>query len=182
MESQDEIDTYDSLRDGIPVGMEVQFWEWVERQFTLHEDFGGFSARKEVINTNLAEHAAQVLSTPMASVRDDYYYKTMERLILAMKKVPNPLAVADFLLAHEKSCDTRGLEEMLQRSRSAWKVGERNGFRGLVRRVPEAVSVQLGHVARTAGAAGNKLMQAWEAIYGMNPNPTLAYTMAIRRS
>ena len=70
---------------------------------------------------------------------------------------------------------------ILSRSNSAWKVGERAGKRALVRRVPEGVQVAADAVMRSAGrGAGVRLARAWEELYGLNPDPSKAYSLAIK--
>lgn len=184
VETEADVATYDALREGIPTGMEVQFWEWVQsgfsRRVSRNSGYTSFPDVYDDVRAELAEHAAQALSLPMKSVRGDMPHRNISAALDAMKSAPNPLAVADYLLAHLSEANGARLDSMLQTSRSAWTVGERAGRSGLIRRVPEAVSSQVGMVIRSSGTAGAKLSTAWEAIYGVTPNPSYAYSMAIR--
>lgn len=95
------------------------------------------------------------------------------------------LAFVDFLLAYQPDDDLPeiatgpGLEHALLVGGSAWKVGIREGFRGLERRVPEGVQAAADRAIATPGNAGLRLSDAWHAIYGLSPNPGHAYKMAV---
>lgn len=178
VETEGDIAQYDALRDGVPEPIRTVYWEWVKAALTYSVRVS--STLRPRVHADLAEHAAQVLGVPMASVRGASYGPNITDAMTAMQRVPNPLAVADFLLAHGERSDSDALDLMLKRSRSAWTVGERDGHAGLVRRVPEAVGDQVDLVVRTAGSAGTKLKAAWEAIYGIQPNASHAYSLAIR--
>lgn len=72
------------------------------------------------------------------------------------------------------------LEELLKRNGSAWKVGTREGHPGLERRVPLGVQEAAEHTMVTAGDAGKRLSEAWHAAFGVNPDPSKAYGLAVK--
>lgn len=182
VDDDQSIATYDALREGVPDGMYTAFWEWVQDALseTRRTTIRGGTRMVRHTQAALAEHAAQALDLSMGSVRANNYYDNIATATSAMQSHDNPMVVADFLLAYSPTAKAEALDQMLQRSRSAWAVGERAGRPGLVRRQPEAVGSELAEVVRTAGSAGVKLVQAWEAVYGVTPNASHAFSMAIR--
>lgn len=71
------------------------------------------------------------------------------------------------------------LDRLLIQGSSIWKVGERNGNRGLMRRVPEAVQ-SAAESASLRGSAGALLSAAWSACFGRGPDTEEAYEKAIK--
>ncbi|MBT2248354.1 hypothetical protein JHV56_06555 [Arthrobacter sp. BHU FT2] len=91
------------------------------------------------------------------------------------------LRIADYLLSLQRSSPAADeLELILEESGSMWKVGERVSRFGLVRRVPEAVINAVDQTIAASGHAGQRLAEAWEAAYGIDPNPSLAYSLAVK--
>ena len=76
--------------------------------------------------------------------------------------------------------DRDELERALVEGGSAWKIGGRDGLPGLERRVSEGVQSAAEQAMITPGHAGVRLSEAWHAVYGVNPNPTHAYAMAVK--
>lgn len=93
------------------------------------------------------------------------------------------LQFVDYCIATENAF-TRArndeLEAILSECGSAWKVGTRDGFAGLERRVPLGVQDAAENTMTTAGHAGNRLSQAWHAAFGVSPDPSKAYSLAIK--
>lgn len=82
-------------------------------------------------------------------------------------------------MAHGGHAGADDLNAVLERSKSAWEVGTRAGRPGLTRRVPLGVQVAADSVMARAGRAGVRLAKAWEQLYGVVPNPSEAYRLAI---
>jgi hypothetical protein len=99
--------------------------------------------------------------------------------ITALREHPQPLQIVDYLLAHGGHAKADEFAEVLLRSRSAWEVGQRAGRPGLARRVPAGVQVAADSVMQRVGRAGARLAKAWETLYGIEPNPSEAYRLAI---
>lgn len=96
------------------------------------------------------------------------------------------LAFIDFLLANQPDdgwdeiATSDGLERALVAGGSTWKVGTRDGFPGLERRVPKGAQEAADNAMATRGHAGARLSEAWHAVYGISPNPAHAYAMAVK--
>jgi hypothetical protein len=92
----------------------------------------------------------------------------------------------DFLLAKfpaKTRLDRERLDEFeadLLRSGSAWRIGTRDGFAGFERRVPLGVQEAADHVMTETGEAGRRLSEAWHTAFGVNPDPSKAYSLAIK--
>lgn len=91
------------------------------------------------------------------------------------------LTLADYLISAHSQQDSQGsLDAILRESGSKWKVGVRASRPGLVQRVPEGVQAAANHAMRSAGHAGARLAEAWGTAFGVNPNPSLAYSLAVK--
>lgn len=169
---------YEALHEGLPEWMTASFWDWVRARFTRYEGATFNSQGVARFNTTLLREAERVcrfnvgfrgykVSEGVASVSSVVRAKGFE------------LRLADFLLSKAPTSGD-GLEVVLKQSGSAWKVGERAGKAGLVRRVPEGVQVAADTTMQTAGHAGQRLASAWEAAFGVDPDPSKAYGLAIK--
>lgn len=73
------------------------------------------------------------------------------------------------------------LEDILAESGSKWKVGMRNGYEGLEERVNSTMQAMADEVMEDPDElSGQLLSEAWHAIFGHNPNYSLAYATAIK--
>lgn len=73
------------------------------------------------------------------------------------------------------------LESTLHSSGSKWTVGVRAADRlGLVQRVPEGVQKAANATMRSSDHAGRRLAEAWGVAFGVSPNPSHAYALAVR--
>jgi hypothetical protein len=104
----------------------------------------------------------------------------MRSLIRATTKEGKEIQLADYLLAVGKGADGGTLDRVLLQSGSAWSVGERSGRPGLVRRLTEGVQANTDAVIQASGKAGRTLARAWESAFGVSPNPSDAYRLAVR--
>lgn len=179
--TNEQIERYEALREDIPPGMETRFWEWVANalSYQTRESDGYRVHVSDAFDAGVAERWAATFDARMGSVRG-LYSSSLNAALGAMKDRAAPMETADFLLAFGQHADAAKLEAILADSRSVWTVGERQGRRGLIRRVPAALGLEVAHLARTAGTAGAKLVQAWEAAYSISPNPSHAYAMAVK--
>lgn len=90
------------------------------------------------------------------------------------------LAFIDFVLSILES-DAPFIEELeglLLRSGSGWATGLRARRPGLVQRLPAGVVAAASEVVRL-GDAGKRLADAWDATFGMNPDPSNGYRLAV---
>lgn len=186
VEDDDQIAEYDALHDGVPEWMAAPFWVWVRTSLTKSRR-ATWGAHDPVphLNESVAEEMAQTLRVALPNLRYtgvDYSAgrQQLDNAVAFFNRNARPLQVADYLLAYGgQGVNPRTLEELLERSKSAWRVGERAGRTGLVRRVPEGVQAGADTVISRSGRAGFRLAKAWEELYGLNSNPSEAYRLAI---
>ena len=174
----DEAATYDALHDGIPTWLAESYWAWMRKQFVefVRSTYGG-GYNRFIPRLVLDVERSCRIRIGYTGIDVD---GGMQRLRAVLAKGGTELRVADYLLSRGDSTAPSELDQLLHESGSAWKVGSRAGKPGLVRRVPEGVQVNADAVMATAGAAGIKLAQAWERAFGVNPDPTGAYALAVR--
>ncbi|MHA7268626.1 hypothetical protein [Arthrobacter sp. HLT1-20] len=73
------------------------------------------------------------------------------------------------------------LDSTLKKSGSKWTIGIRAASRiGLIQRVPEGVQIAANETMRSASHAGRRLAEAWGAVFGINPDPSRAYSLAVK--
>jgi hypothetical protein len=186
IDSEEEVAEYDALHEGVPKWMHSAFWDWVRAAISHRVQGSGVGYNTvTVLNVALVEPMCQRLQIPLPSVRITYYdasngREQITKAMGALRSHSNPLQVADYLLAHNDQAKADDLADVLDRSKSAVKVGERFGLPGLVHRVPTGVQVAADEVMSRAGHAGVRLAKAWEALYGLTPEPSTAYSLAIK--
>ncbi|MFE5878991.1 hypothetical protein ACFQ6H_27305 [Rhodococcus sp. NPDC056506] len=73
-----------------------------------------------------------------------------------------------------------GLTRILLESGSAWTVGQRSGYPGLVRRINEGTDAAVRATIANRGHAGMRLAEAYHAAYGVSPDPSRAYSLAVK--
>ncbi|MCO4273053.1 hypothetical protein NG701_01155 [Pseudarthrobacter sp. HLT3-5] len=173
--------TYDALHDGVPDWMAESFWDWMRTQLLLSqrsEEYPG--ALDYFLDQDLVRQVER--RCRVAIPYRGYSAETgMSEIRGSTEVVQAQLRVADFLLATrstEHAADK--LNIVLEESGSMWRVGERSGSRGLVRRVPDSVQTAVDNAILFGGHAGARLAQAWAAIYGIDPNPSLAYSLSVK--
>ena len=89
------------------------------------------------------------------------------------------LNLIEFVLEHATQPDWRFLEAQLVMANSAYSV--RADKRGLERRTIPAVRDHVQDVVRSAtGSAGDHLATAWNSAFSRNPDPSKAYSEAIK--
>ncbi|MFC4631287.1 hypothetical protein ACFO6V_23780 [Promicromonospora alba] len=166
------------LHEGIPEWMVRSLWEWIQNRVQPYSNGGRRRLRPEVVDRFERIRRA-----------GDPITEEFERIGLTALQVGwtikrDILPFVDYLI-HElgtagdsKALDS--LERILVESGSAWTVGTRDGQPGLERRVPLGVQEVAEHAMVTAGRAGERLSEAWHATFGVSPNPTLAYALAVR--
>ena len=185
VETDAEIAHYDALHDGVPDWMATAFWTWIRDSITVFRTFSDGSGRFPMVREALTEEMCQTLKIALPPIRmsKNGDAEGQAQFKLAMEALTNSrkaLAIADYLLAHAADAKDDVLSDVLSRSKSAWTVGTRSGRRALTRRVPVGVQVAADTVMGRAGRAGARLGRAWEELYGLEPNPSTAYGLAIK--
>lgn len=185
IESEDAIASFDALHDGVPDWMSAEFWHWIRQALTIHGRYPDGSGSFPILRTKTATELAQTLQISMPNVRANQMgaadgHRQITTAMGTIKSFPHPLRIADYLLAHESSVEPNELDQLLKRCKSLYEVGERYGRPGLVRRVPLGVKVNAEAVMLNSGQAGARLAQAWEALFGVVPDPSKSYGLAIK--
>lgn len=184
VESEAQIASYDALHDNVPQWMSASLWDWVKdelkRVARSNSRYGGTPTTSTHLRVDLLEAMCQTLRVALPSMRGQTGESAVVTATNFLKATADALQVVDYLLAHKPDARADVLEALLVRSRSAWQVGTRAGLPGLTRRVPLGVQVASDDVMARSGQAGLKLARAWEVLYGIDPNPSEAYRLAIK--
>ncbi len=183
VDTDEGVAEYDALHDGVPEWMVDAYWRWVHDTLVEYQRAGTTTAGW-MVRASAAEHLCQTLKIPLPDIRTRYTSTTQgdqqwAALIKALRDHPHPLQVADYLLAFDAKAQSDELEPILTRAKSAWTIGTRAGRPALVRRVPVGVQIAADSVMARSSQAGVRLAQAWEALYGLEPNASEAYRLAI---
>lgn len=173
-----DTEEYATLVEGVPSHMQTSFWDWVHDRVVRWERSSFTSTTYPVFLPGRLREIERVCRITATYDGTDAT-KGMQSLKYACRDEAVALRVADFLLRLVPSSGD-ALEKVLADCSSAWRVGERAGGAGLVRRVPEGVQAAAEEAMRAPGHAGPRLKEAWESVYGMNRNPTHAYAMAVK--
>lgn len=184
VDTDDEVADYDALHEGVPAWLAAPFWAWVFDAVTLHRPYSDGSGRVAMLDVALAEKLCQTLRIPLPNLRATSVdvptgNGQLRGAMDAFRGHTDPLQIVDYLLAYGERTKPDELEELLERGKSAWTVGTRSGRPGLVRRVPLGVQIAADSVMARSGRAGVRLAKAWEALYGIGPDPSEAYRLAI---
>jgi len=185
VETDEDVTAYDALHDGVPPWMESGFWVWIRDAISVPSSNPDGSGRFLAAAQPLTSTMCQRLRIPLPDIGPtarwgDEAKRQIETSLRVLKGGASPLQIADYLLANRGNAAAKDLEGLLERSKSAWMVGERAGHPGLVRRVPEGVQVAADATMARAGRAGLNLARAWENLYGLDPDASAAYRLAIR--
>jgi hypothetical protein len=185
IDTDDEVAEYDALHDGVPEWLATPYWIWVQESVTIVGRYRDGSGRFDRLDESLTEAMCQTLGIPTPNLRR---FETSplgghKQLTLAMKALrahSKPLQIADYLLAYGGHGGADRLDDVLQRSRSLYQVGTRAGRPGLTRRVPLGVKENADALFASSGQAGIRLAKAWEALYGVSPDSSKSYGLAIK--
>lgn len=185
VDNEENIAKYDALHEGIPPWMKKRFWDWVESSLYegVEDEDGSLADLRiaEYLDRELLDDLEMTLQIAMPDVPFGMSDNYVNSLVMSyVRSDSKGLDIADYLLSHGGHGDPEVLKTLLEQSKSAWTVGERLGRPGLTRRVPEGVQIAADEIMKNSGDAGIKLAQAWEALYGLHPDPTKAYSLAIK--
>ncbi|MCA2245000.1 hypothetical protein JF781_21835 [Mycobacterium sp. WUMAC-067] len=174
---EDEIEVFTALREDVPEHLYRSVWTWIFGRF--RSTSGGVSG---LFNVGLARECERVLkiSIPDSGPHADGSFRALQSVVDGQPpKVTWRLV--DFLLSknYYSVGSAKSFDTMLVEAGSAWTVGERAGKVGLVRRLPEGVQVAAERILQL-GTAGKRLVRAWEAAFGVNPDPSKAYWFAVK--
>lgn len=170
---------YDALHDGVPVWMEESFWTWMKNRFTLSRvaTYGQTLRAFDIALLRQVERKCRIRIAYKGTGLND----AMSFIRARTEETKTQLIVADYLLSFHSSPEAQVLlETIFHESGSMWTVGQRANRPGLVRRVPEGVQASVDFTIRNSGHAGVRLAEAWEAVFGLEPDPSRAYALAVK--
>jgi hypothetical protein len=183
VDTEDAVASYDALHDGVPAWMKDSYWLWVRSALSRLATYRDGSGRFAMLDVPLAEHMCQVLRIPLADLRAEASapigQRQLDHIVSVLQRHPAPLQIADYLLAHKEKVDEASLEDLLTRTNSLWRVGERAGRKGLDRRLALGVQTAGDTVMARSGKAGTRLAKAWDELFGLSGSPSEAYRLAI---
>lgn len=167
VDTEEAIAAYDALHEGVPDWIEESIWSWVTSQ--LPYDLG---ARQQFLMKLSRELRVRINTWGNGT--------SVTQLRAAFRAPTDQIKLLDALLRHTEWSGARNLDAILQEGGSAWKVGARAGCDALVQRVPGAVQRNAERVMHTNTAAAVDLRKAWDEVFGVAPNPSEAYRLAVR--
>lgn len=192
--NKDEETLYDALHDGVPLWMENSLSAWQQEvlEIALEDDEGAsgslrrFHKIERELRTSLRQPNRSDPSALAAAVRAHFRVRNGE-----LKLTDYLLSKADLEVVggwseiKERLDDSEHivgrLELLLKSSGSKWSVGIRTGAKlGLVQRVPEGVQTSVDGTISSSGHAGIRLAEAWSAAFGIAPDPSRAYALAVK--
>lgn len=162
----------------IPDFFQASLWEWIEAN-VLARSYNG----ELTVKVGLLRQAERKLHVELPDFEPYFVESGMSSLRKTYKKL-GPAALltfVDFLMSdlHQGHNYLQVLEQLLIEAGSGWRVGTRAGKPGLVQRLPEGI-VEAAQATVQRGRAGKRLSEAWEAAFGIDPDPTKAYSMAVK--
>jgi hypothetical protein len=92
------------------------------------------------------------------------------------------LRLTDWLLSTHSYEDStvEELRTILDEGSSKWQVGDREGYLGLIERVPAGVQEAAEQTIASAGTAGRLLATAWANVHRLEPDDSGAYAAAVK--
>lgn len=165
-----------ALHEGIPSWMVRPFWQWFQQAVVLASRDGG-----DGLDLTQEYDTRRRMAHPLTPRAQGY---GVEEAIAGRDDEDLVISFTDFLIAklmhwgQDEYADE--LEKVLERAGSAWRVGLRAGNPGLERRVPLGVQAAAEGAMAVQGHAGTLLSEAWRAVFGVEPNPEVAYSKAVK--
>ncbi|WP_139179742.1 hypothetical protein [Curtobacterium sp. MCBA15_007] len=175
--AMDDDENLDGPHEGVPTWLEHSLWDWIDGFFSVTE----WSGTYQFDNFN-AELARRVERMCRVSIPYSGSEGSLGRLAVHRSFVEESLRLrlVDYLLAFEATPDEQNqLNLILYEAGSVWTTGARSGSQGLLRRVDESLADAVSEAVRQ-GHAGQRLAKAWNSAFGLHPNPSMAYSLAIK--
>jgi hypothetical protein len=174
-EAEDGAQDYDALHLGVPGWLSASLWEWVERQpGEMGTGIGASGSLLREIERKLRFHLGWNGGDATAG---------WALLGDRASSLGLTLDVADFLVARYLEPNLRQLDELeriLTEAGSGYTVQRQTRPFGLMRRVDPTVELAARSVMSREDAPGRLLARAWNAIYGLHPDPSDGYRHAVR--
>lgn len=183
---------YDALHDDVPPWMEKSLDQWnqqvLESALDDEEDLAGSLRRfykiERELRTTMREPKNSDAPALASAVRAHFRARNHELMLtdyLLSKADAETANSWDALRENTGDNALIRLEGILRSSGSRWTVGVRMAGRlGLIQRVPLGVQLAADQTMRSSGHAGQRLADAWGAAFGIEPDPTKAYGLAVK--
>lgn len=167
----------DALHDGVPEWMKSSLDGWIHNQLLD----GRYAARLEIGDTNLLHRLERLLRINLVNGTSG----AQALRTIFTKMAPNPslkLDVVDGILQLKGDHSaTAALEIILLQSGSKWKVTKNDsGDFYLEERVDATTANAMADIANKGGDVALYLTKAWNEAFGRSPNPSVAYSNAIK--
>lgn len=176
-------DSLDALHPGIPAWMVRPVATWIRERMTLA---GIANWDPTLTEPNLALLQEYETSIRATQSRIPAFRRRGVTGLLEGMDHDEILDLLDFLVfkvaqaGPESRVFLAQLDKILEEAGSEWKIGQRDGFASLERRVPEGVAVAATEIIHSSGSAGGLLAEAWHSAFGRNPDYEEAYEKAIK--
>ncbi len=183
--NEDEITEYTALREDIPAWLHTSLWNWIRDAFARRDGNAAEYMRRGVaaptnIDIELVRKCERVLRVPLSwPGQNNVDFRTRMQWDYNKRPVRDVWRLVNYLLAHGHAHGGT-LKDILLDAGSVWTATDAgNGRCLLVRRVPDGVA-EAADAAFQQPNGGKKLAIAWESAFGVNPDPTKAYSMAVK--
>lgn len=176
----DEERLYEALYDGVPEWMKESLWHWLELPIVV------LSGNDPLQFVHRVERRLRlsIPVPPSALVVEPFIRSRITEAGLELRftdYVLSQIASEDWTDNLDNPESLYGhLDSILRESGSKWTLGDRLGSCGLVQRVSEGVQMASDEAMKTSGHAGKRLAEAWGAAFGIHPDPTKAYGLAVK--
>jgi hypothetical protein len=170
-----QVQDYLTPHDGVPDYLFTSLWGWIAACFST-----GGRGNGPLFDHALHRKCERKLRIQMP-IGDAFTVERATQLVCNALRPHGDIAtlrLVDFLIS-ENRASANALQEMLVEAGSAWEVGVRVGTGGLIRRVPDGVADAVAAVIQYPDG-GRRLAEAWRAAYGISPDPSRAYALAIK--
>lgn len=163
---------YSALVEGVPPWLGPSLRVWIARAIS-----DGTYNESDVFE--LISAAQRVLRLPINTSTNPRGLAELQDLCASDETVC--LKVVDFFL-HLEFGDREGLEGYLSQAGSVWMVAASSaaGRYRLERRVRKETTALVEHAASLSERVGTHLREAWQSIYGRNPDASKGYREAVR--
>lgn len=174
--NDDEIAERTALREDIPDYLYTSLWGWIEDGFLeggrAYARFDNKFARKceRTLRVRILfdKEGNHTLGSGVSAVRSAYLDQP----------VRDTWRLVNFLLLHHRAQGGE-LKTILHESGSVWTVEDHRGNGYLERRVPASVRSAAEYTFQLPNG-GKRLAEAWGTVFGVDPDPSKGYWLAVK--
>lgn len=174
VEPDDEV--YFELHEGISEWLRKSLVDWVAATVVDH----GRPVYPPVVSHEVVKGIERVLRVKVTSSIGEYEEAASAARILVreFEGRGKEWQLIDYLVS--VGANAEQLLYILEDASSVWTIGTRSGRPALERRLTDGAAQAIAAVGVNAGNAGKRLSNAFEAAYGVDPDPSKAYSLAIK--